>query len=307
MTDVNNEPADRANYLKVLEITRCRIAKANLDRQLARLYASALRLVALSSAPDVEETGSGDIQAPAAPASEAIGNVRMRSNTGGDAWVSSGDVPAFEKDGWTAISDVVSAPADYSAQSGDKYRLMLLDLLAVIHRDGGHRTQELGVKLSNDQAMQRVSEWILDTRKQARAYLYEGGEGDALALLKALVPPEMTDREKVEAIFEFIDEPTIAPPADLREAIPPELQLLSNAATPGTWNHYNEVFRPRFGQRRITEIQSKNGKAIVNWGGFDGLPDATRRRANANAAFIVAAVNYVRAALARSADREEKK
>lgn len=40
----------------------------------------------------------------------------------------------------------------------DKYRLMLLELLAVIHRDGGHKTQEIGVKLAWQQAMEIVPE-----------------------------------------------------------------------------------------------------------------------------------------------------
>lgn len=45
----------------------------------------------------------------------------------------------------------------------DKYQLMLLDLLAVIHRDGGHKTQEIGVKLAWEQAMQLSSERIAAT------------------------------------------------------------------------------------------------------------------------------------------------
>ena len=35
----------------------------------------------------------------------------------------------------------------------NEFRLMLLDLLAIIHRDGGHRTEELGIRLSYEQAM----------------------------------------------------------------------------------------------------------------------------------------------------------
>lgn len=46
------------------------------------------------------------------------------------------------------------------AAAEDKYRIMLLDLLAVIHRDGGHKTHEIGIKLAWEQAMQLSSERI---------------------------------------------------------------------------------------------------------------------------------------------------
>ena len=67
------------------------------------------------------------------------------------------------------------------------------------------------------------------------------------------------------------------------------LRALYERATKGVWRHYNEVFRPKFSKRRITEVQRQDGKPIINWGGFDGLPPATARKANHNAAFIVAA------------------
>lgn len=53
-----------------------------------------------------------------------------------------------------------------SAPSGDgdglfgKYHKMLLDLLAVIHRDGGHKTEEIGVDLAFQQAIQLSSKRI---------------------------------------------------------------------------------------------------------------------------------------------------
>lgn len=41
-----------------------------------------------------------------------------------------------------------------------KARLMLLDLLAVIHRDGGHKTQEIGIELAWEQAILLSAERI---------------------------------------------------------------------------------------------------------------------------------------------------
>lgn len=65
------------------------------------------------------------------------------------------------RSGKPSLSDLAAIRAITTALStndGEKYRLMLLDLLAVIHRDGGHRTQELGIKLSYEQALQLSSE-----------------------------------------------------------------------------------------------------------------------------------------------------
>lgn len=71
-----------------------------------------------------------------------------------------------------------------------------------------------------------------------------------------------------------------------------QLRELLEKATKGPWYHYDEVFRPQFGKRRVTEIQRKSdGLTLINWTGFDGLRPAARRRANANAALIVAAVS----------------
>ena len=70
-----------------------------------------------------------------------------------------------------------------------------------------------------------------------------------------------------------------------------ELRALLAKATPGPWQHYDEVFRSQFSRRRVTEIQRSDYKAIIAWSGFDGLPDVTARKKNANAALIVAAVN----------------
>lgn len=73
------------------------------------------------------------------------------------------------------------------------------------------------------------------------------------------------------------------------------LRHLSAKATAGDWYHYDEVFRPQFGARRITEVQvRKTGTSIIAWSGFDGLPTVTAKKRNANAAFIVAAVAEVR-------------
>lgn len=41
-----------------------------------------------------------------------------------------------------------------------RFQTMLLDMLAVIHRDGGHKTEEIGVGLAWEQAMQLSSERI---------------------------------------------------------------------------------------------------------------------------------------------------
>lgn len=77
-----------------------------------------------------------------------------------------------------------------------------------------------------------------------------------------------------------------------------ELRALLAAATAGPWYHYDEVFRPQFSQRRITEIQrAKDGMAIIKWGGFDGLDGPVERKKNANAALIVALRNNADALL----------
>ena len=83
------------------------------------------------------------------------------------------------------------------------------------------------------------------------------------------------------------------------------LEALLAKMTPGEWYHYDEVFRPQFGRRRITEIQRHDGKPIVSWTGFDGLPAVTERKRNANAAGIVALVNAAPALLASAARAAE--
>lgn len=55
----------------------------------------------------------------------------------------------------TALASMTPAAGEVG---GDEYRLMLLDLLAVIHRDGGHKTQEIGIKLAWEQAMRLSSD-----------------------------------------------------------------------------------------------------------------------------------------------------
>lgn len=60
------------------------------------------------------------------------------------------DLPAFQ------AARAVIAALEKSPSPDDEYRLMLLELLAVIHRDGGHTVQEIGVKLAWQQAMEIV-------------------------------------------------------------------------------------------------------------------------------------------------------
>lgn len=61
------------------------------------------------------------------------------------------------------------AVRDEQAVGEGGYRLMLLDLLAVIHRDGGHKTHEIGIKLAWEQAMQLSSERIAALRQATPA------------------------------------------------------------------------------------------------------------------------------------------
>lgn len=63
-----------------------------------------------------------------------------------------------------AILDRLSPPLpeqpDEATKIWREQRSALLDLLAIIHRDGGHKTQEIGWKLASEQAMQLSSERI---------------------------------------------------------------------------------------------------------------------------------------------------
>ena len=52
-------------------------------------------------------------------------------------------------------------------EEADKYRIMLLDLLAVIHRDGGHKTQEAGIALAHEQALRLSAERIVEAKELA--------------------------------------------------------------------------------------------------------------------------------------------
>jgi len=49
------------------------------------------------------------------------------------------------------------APGNWTKATPDEQRAVLLDLLAVIHGDGGHKTQEIGWRLSSAQALETVS------------------------------------------------------------------------------------------------------------------------------------------------------
>lgn len=89
------------------------------------------------------------------------------------------------------------------------------------------------------------------------------------------------------------------PQARVEAGLVERLRELLAKATPGPWYHYDEVFRPQFGKRRITEIQqAKTRNEIVSWSGFDGLPRATEKKRNANAALIVETINALPALLA---------
>lgn len=59
--------------------------------------------------------------------------------------------------------DAQGEPGLYS-----RYHRMLLDLLAVIHRDGGHKTEEIGLNLAWRQAMQLSSERIAAQEHEAQ-------------------------------------------------------------------------------------------------------------------------------------------
>jgi hypothetical protein len=60
-----------------------------------------------------------------------------------------------------------------------------------------------------------------------------------------------------------------------------------SAHTPGPWRYYTGKLRTQF-PTIIHEIQSARGKAIVKWGGFDGVEGPSREIA-ANARLMAAA------------------
>lgn len=55
-------------------------------------------------------------------------------------------------------SSATPAPQSGEGLAGEKYRRMLLDLLATIHRDGGHKTEEIGIDLAHEQAIELSAE-----------------------------------------------------------------------------------------------------------------------------------------------------
>ena len=68
----------------------------------------------------------------------------------------------------------------------NEFRLMLLDLLAIIHRDGGHRTEELGIRLSYEQAMLLSSERIGENDTlRARVAVLESNRAAAITVIQA--------------------------------------------------------------------------------------------------------------------------
>lgn len=52
------------------------------------------------------------------------------------------------------------------------------------------------------------------------------------------------------------------------------------------WKLYKAKLRPDISDVVIIEVQDRNGKSIIKWGGFDG-----QKNRDANAAFIVRACN----------------
>lgn len=63
--------------------------------------------------------------------------------------------------------------------------------------------------------------------------------------------------------------------------------------TPGPWRHYSGPLRPQY-PTVIHEIQTRSGRAVVKWAGFDGL-ELTKKETKANARLIAAAPDMLAA------------
>lgn len=65
--------------------------------------------------------------------------------------------------------------------------------------------------------------------------------------------------------------------------------------TSGPWKVYHELLRPQFPGRKIIEIQTDHGHAVVQWSGFDNS-DRLQKTHLANARLMAAAPDLYRAA-----------
>lgn len=84
-----------------------------------------------------------------------IHNLRIRG-------MRSHDVPAVQDvfaalDEWKGIADREFANRTQAREEATKYRHQLGELLAVIHRDGGHRVEEVGLDQATAEAMQAAA------------------------------------------------------------------------------------------------------------------------------------------------------
>lgn len=77
------------------------------------------------------------------------------------------------------------------SEAGERQRVALLDLLAVIHRDGGHKTQAIGWELAAKQAMQIVANLHARTPTPERAGGWQQEQVEELAKLI----PEVTQAD----------------------------------------------------------------------------------------------------------------
>ena len=121
-------------------------------------------------------------------------------------------------------------------------RSMLLDLLAVIHRDGGHKTHEIGRKLAWEQAMQLSSERIAERDEAlARAEWAEQALADRDAAIVEAVPllqllrSKLSIPDEINALLARLDallpasEPVSDPLVDVYEQIRESIRGFSAA------------------------------------------------------------------------------
>jgi hypothetical protein len=64
--------------------------------------------------------------------------------------------------------------------------------------------------------------------------------------------------------------------------------------TPGPWKRYKRRLRPNIGPV-IREVQTRDGKAVVHWGGFDGV-NMPKAEIDANVRLMAAAPELLVAA-----------
>jgi hypothetical protein len=58
--------------------------------------------------------------------------------------------------------------------------------------------------------------------------------------------------------------------------------------TPGPWKVYHQELRKQFPGHKIIEVQTREGQAVIPWGGFDSC-DMTKKQKLANARLIAKA------------------